>query len=280
MISRALRQPVTAVAFSLAVVCAVTSAQSAEVSPWDSDPRTAMRLIAGTPHADGTFRAGVEVKLSPGWKTYWRYPGDSGVPPSFDFSESQNVKSIEVAWPAPHAFTDDSGTSIGYKGSVIFPLRIVRQDPRQPAVIRLKLAYAVCEKFCAPTDAKAELALHDASSSLDAVLTRAEASVPKPARLGEDGPLAIRSVRREAGADRARIVVDVAAPGAAELFAEGPTADWALPIPAPIGGADPGFRRFAFALDGLPPGAQPSGAMLKLTLVSGGSAIEVSVRLD
>src|SRR6266851_3848046 len=151
MISATIRQHIAATALGLTVVFHGTWARAADASPWDTDSQAGMRLIAGA-----STRAGVEIKLAPGWKTYWRYPGDSGVPPSFDFSESQNVKSIEVAWPAPHAFTDDSGTSIGYKGSVIFPLRIVRQDPRQPAVIRLKLAYAVCEKFCAPTDAKAE----------------------------------------------------------------------------------------------------------------------------
>jgi len=66
----------------------------------------------------------------------------------------------------------------------------------------------------------------------------------------------------------------------AELFAEGPTSDWALPLPEPVPGAPAGLQRFAFALDGLPPGASPNGALLKLTLVSGGQAVEVATPLE
>ena len=61
------------------------------------------------------LRAGIELRLAPGWKTYWRYPGDSGIPPRFDFAKSRNVKSVTVRWPAPQRLTDESGTSIGYK---------------------------------------------------------------------------------------------------------------------------------------------------------------------
>ena len=55
------------------------------------------------------LRAGIEIKLQPGWKTYWRYPGDSGVPPRFDFSGSENLKTAKVLYPAPHLFTDEAG---------------------------------------------------------------------------------------------------------------------------------------------------------------------------
>jgi len=277
MIAATLRQPIATIALGLTVVFHGTWARAADTSPWDADSQARMRLIAGS-----SMRAGVEIRLSPGWKTYWRYPGDSGVPPRFDFTGSQNVKSVEVAWPAPHAFTDDSGTSIGYKNGVIFPLRIVPDDPKRPVQIRLKLEYGVCEKYCALVNGAAELALAGEPSSLEGAIAKAEALVPKRAKLGDDAPLAIRTVRREAGTDHPRIIVDVATPdpGPVELFAEGPTPDWALPVPAPIEGAPAGLRRFAFALDGLPPGATASGARLTFTLVAGDRAIEVATQLD
>jgi DsbC/DsbD-like thiol-disulfide interchange protein len=227
-------------------------------------------------------RAGIELALAPGWKTYWRYPGDSGVPPRFDFSESENVKSVEIAWPAPHRFTDDSGTAIGYKTGVIFPLSIVPLAPGKPVLLRLKIDYAVCEKLCVPAEGSAELALDGAASALDGALAAAEAQVPKRAALGDDAPLAVRTVRREAGGEHPRVVVDVAAPGSApiDLYAEGPTPEWALPVPEPVDGAAGGLHRFAFALDGLPSGASPDGAALTFTLVSGGNAIEVPTHLD
>ncbi len=88
------------------------NAAAADASSWDGDARSAMRLVAGSPlGADGSLRAGVEIRLATGWKTYWRYPGDSGVPPVFDFSKSENIKSVSIVWPAPHRFTDDSGAS-------------------------------------------------------------------------------------------------------------------------------------------------------------------------
>src|SRR5687767_7822730 len=81
-----------------------TDAKAADASRWDNDQRSAARLIAARPllhHGRLEFRAAIQIRLEPGWKTYWRYPGDSGVPPTFDFSASDNVKSVRVAYPAP-----------------------------------------------------------------------------------------------------------------------------------------------------------------------------------
>src|SRR5580693_3798463 len=105
-------------AFNLVAMVALTSAaHAAETSEWDGDQRAAMRLVAGAQRGAGAatiHHAGIEIRLAPGWKTYWRYPGDSGVPPRFDFSKSDNVQSLEVLWPAPRRFSDDDGDSIGY----------------------------------------------------------------------------------------------------------------------------------------------------------------------
>jgi DsbC/DsbD-like thiol-disulfide interchange protein len=192
------------------------------------------------------------------------------------------VKSLKIAWPAPHRFTDDSGATIGYKNGVIFPLRIVPQDPAKPVLLRLKLDYAVCEKLCVPAEGRAELVLDGMPSAFDAALAKADALVPKPAKPGDDAPLAVRGVRQEPGGDRPRVVVDVAAPGnePIELFAEGPTPEWALPVPEPTDGAGAGLHRFTFPLDGLPPGASAAGATLTFTLVSGANAVEVAAHLD
>src|ERR1700682_3070581 len=80
---------------------------AAEASAWDGQTGAAVRLIAGTA-SDRTsmLRAGIEIRLDPGWKTYWRYPGDSGVPPRFDFAQSVNVNSVKLLWSAPHHVVD------------------------------------------------------------------------------------------------------------------------------------------------------------------------------
>jgi DsbC/DsbD-like thiol-disulfide interchange protein len=268
--------------FSLILALApIGRAGAADASAWDGDSRSAARLIAANA-AGAKLRAGVEIRLAPDWKTYWRYPGDSGVPPRFDFSESDNVKAVTVLWPAPERFSDVDGNTIGYHNGVIFPLQVEAQNPAQPVTLRLKLDYAVCEKLCVPAAAKAELALTDASNANEAALAAAERRVPRPSQVGAAGALSIVSVRREAGLTTPRVLVDVLAPAGATLavFVEGPTPDWSLPLPEATSGAPAGHQRFIFALDGLPPAAMAKGATLRLTAVAADAAIEATYRLD
>lgn len=254
---------------------------AADASRWDGDERSAIRLIAGSAGEDAAaVRAGLEIRLKPGWHTYWRYPGDAGVPPRFDFTGSQNIKSLDVHFPAPRRLPEGAMVAIGYDHDVILPLRIVPQDPAKPITVRLKLDYAVCEKLCAPAEGAAELTIAGGKSTQEASLKAAEARVPKKRGLGEAAPFAIKSIKRD-GNTTERVIVELTAPNGAvvELFAEGPTPEWALPVPAAIEGA-PGLYRFAFALDGAPPGAEYRGAQITLTAVAGTESIEVTTRLD
>jgi DsbC/DsbD-like thiol-disulfide interchange protein len=269
---------------AMSLLAAGNASAADDASPWDGDARSAMRVVAGssaTPER-AAIRAGIEIRLQKGWHTYWRYPGDAGVPPRFDFAGSQNIKSIEVLWPAPQRIPEQGLVTIGYTGDVILPLAIVPQNSGEPIKLRLKLDYAVCETLCVPAEGKAELTLSGAPSPHDGALTAAEARLPHKAAVGEGSTLAIKSVRREAAGNRARVLVDVAAspPAAVALFAEGPTPEWALPVPVAVDGAPKGLQRFAFDLDGAPPGATYDGAAIALTAVAGDAAIEVVTRLD
>jgi DsbC/DsbD-like thiol-disulfide interchange protein len=267
---------------ALATLFVSTGASRADdESAWDKATHAAVRLIAGATTTVGreTFTAaGIEIRLDAGWKTYWRYPGDSGIPPRFDFSRSLNVKDVAVRWPGPRRFDDAEGHTIGYKDSVVLPLRVIVQNRAAPARITLDLDYAICEKLCVPANARAELALTGAARRYQDILARAEAAVPRPVRIGDAGAISIQSVSRN-GAD-GRVIVDVAAENPVELFAEGPAPEWALPLPSKMDGAPAGVQRFAFAIDGVPPGVRPDGAMLRLTAVAGGEAIEAEYRLD
>jgi DsbC/DsbD-like thiol-disulfide interchange protein len=149
-------------------------------------------------------------------------------------------------------------------------------------LLNLKLDYAACEKLCVPAEAKLELALTGAETANEAAVSAAEARVPKLAAIGDGGTLSIRAVRRDAGSAKPRVIVDVAAPADAPVtvFAEGPTEQWALPLPQPVAGASAGLQRFVFELDGLPSGEKADGAVLRLTAVSGDRAVEVAFRLD
>ena len=117
------------------------------------------------------------------------------------------------------------------------------------------------------------------ASTEDSALFAALDTVPKPANVGDPNPLTIRDVKRDG---KAGVIVDVVAPDTSEvnLFVEGPTPDWALPVPKLLEHSPPGVKRFTFELDGLPPGANPEGAALKLTLVGGERAYEFNVNLN
>jgi DsbC/DsbD-like thiol-disulfide interchange protein len=274
------------VTLALAGLTGVAPAFAQSASDWAGEEHAAARLLAGAPVSKPGLhfvRAGVEIRLDPGWKTYWRYPGDTGTPPTFDFGGSENVKAVKIEWPAPEEFSDGAGGhSIGYVGDLILPLQVIPQDAARPSAVHVKLKYAICGTLCVPAEAKLELPL-TGSGAEEPTLEKAERHVPAPVALGVAGGhgLSILSVRREQDAGHERVLVDVAAPagGPVTLFVEGPTPEWALPLPVEIGSAAP-VRHFSFDLDGLPPGAQAKGATLTLTAVAGDDAIEVPAHLD
>jgi DsbC/DsbD-like thiol-disulfide interchange protein len=295
-------------------LAAAPSASAQDASNWDGQAHSAARLIAGatSKNRDAAFlRAGIEIRLDPGWQTYWRDPGDSGSPPTFDFSASENVKSVNVLWPAPERFPDGAGgNSIGYRNHVILPLHVVPMDAAKQTALRLKLEYDVCSNICVPVESNLVLSL-SGDGAEDAAIERAEIRVPRAVALGRNArpeamreraqvnaqaagqgapgetaeqhrePLAILGLHRQPGDAHDRVVVDVEAPAGApvDLFVEGPTPDWSLPLPQQ-GAVDGAVRHFEFELEGLPPDAKAEGAALTLTAVSGDDAIEVTAHLD
>jgi DsbC/DsbD-like thiol-disulfide interchange protein len=264
----------TVLASSLAV-----EVRAQDASPWQRDGHSAVRLIAGS-RSGAVLLGGIAIQLQPGWKTYWRTPGDSGVPPRIDFSKSENIEAVTILWPAPLKFDDGGGGhSLGYHDQIVLPLRIVAKNADKPVTLRAEINYAVCEKLCIPVEANAELAFTSVASTEDSALFAALDTVPKPASVGDPNPLTIRDVKRDG---KSAVLVDVVSPDAKEvnLFVEGPTPDWALPVPKLLEHSPPGVKRFAFELDGVPPGTNPDGAALKLTLVGGDRSYEFNVNLE
>jgi DsbC/DsbD-like thiol-disulfide interchange protein len=280
-----LRNARSAALFALAILlAALTSfssmeARAQDASPWQKGSHAAVRLLAGS-RSGPVLLGGVAVQLDPGWKTYWRTSGDSGVPPRFDFSKSDNVEAVTVLWPAPTKFDDGAGGfSLGYHDQVVLPLRIVPKVNDKPVTLRANINYAVCEKICIPVEASTELTFASVASTEDSVLFAALDTVPKPASVGDPNPLTIRDVKREG---KSTVLIDVLSPDArtVNLFVEGPTPDWALPVPKLLEHGPPGIKRFSFELDGVPPGVNPEGAALKLTLVGGDRSYEFNINLE
>ncbi len=120
-------------------------------------------MIAG--QEAGEILAGVRIRLGPGWKTYWKFPGDAGVPPSFDWTGSQNLASAEVQWPAPKRFVSYGETIIGYEDEVIFPIKIRPRDSKESISLSLSLFYAVCRNVCVPVQIEASASLEPGAVS-------------------------------------------------------------------------------------------------------------------
>jgi DsbC/DsbD-like thiol-disulfide interchange protein len=264
---------------ALMVASFASEAFAQDASPWQRDGHSAVRLLAGS-RSGAVLLGGIALQLQPGWKTYWRTPGDSGVPPRFDFSKSENVEAVTVLWPAPTKFDDGAGGhSMGYHDQVVLPLRIVAKNADKPVTLRANIDYAVCDKLCIPVEASAELSFTSVASTEDSALFAALDTVPKPASIGDPNPLTIRDVKRDGPS---AVLVDVVSPDGVpvDLFVEGPTPDWGLPVPKQLDQSPPGVKRFAFALDGVPPGTNPDGAALKLTLVGGDRSFEFNTNLQ
>lgn len=256
---------------------------AAMTSGWSKGSNANMRLIVGgvDQSADGMLLAGLELRLDRGWKTYWRSPGDSGVPPVFDWSRSKNLGSIRVLWPAPKRFVEAGGASNGYVGDTVFPIEIRPARANKPIELRLNAEFGICREICVPSEAELELTIPAdpvAAGPFDTVLARALDRVPATGQ--GDHQLAIETVELTGADTSPRLVIQVRYPEAAgdvELFVEAGDAYLAAPrVSAPPRN---GRARFTVAIDA----AQLQDLKerpLTLTLVSGATSREVSWRLE
>lgn len=114
------------------------------------DDVLAAQLRPGYQLENGGYMAAVELQLAPGWKTYWRSPGDAGIPPTFDWSESRNVKSVRLHWPAPQVFEANGMQTIGYHESLVLPVEVTPEDPTRPVKLSVEMSLGVCDEICLP----------------------------------------------------------------------------------------------------------------------------------
>jgi len=132
----------------------------AAASDWAAEEQVRVRLVsAGQTVSGSEALLGLEFDLQPGWKIYWRSPGDAGFPPSIDWSGSQNLASGEIAWPVPHRFSLFGLETFGYGDRVVLPVDVVPADPGQPLFLTASVDYLICEEICIPYQANLSLGL-------------------------------------------------------------------------------------------------------------------------
>jgi DsbC/DsbD-like thiol-disulfide interchange protein len=247
-------------------------------SPWMDETNSKVRLVSGTLNRDGgdALFAGVQLRLDPGWKTYWRNPGDSGVPPTFDWSGSKNLKSAEVLYPVPHRFDDANGTAIGYDDEVVFPVKITPERDGEPVSLALTFEYGICKDLCIPNAVELGAGLPPDLGKGDAMLIgTALARVPKPAQA--DGLPRIGSITAELDGPAPGLEIEALFPdGAAgtDLFIE--SSEVLVPVPKALGPLVDGKQRFAVTFMAPAEAAAIKGKPLTLTLVSDLGATETT----
>lgn len=269
---------------SMAVVALLVSlgpavaAEPAVTGSWQTEEQAKARLVAdaGTTAA-GERLVGIEIVLAEGWKTYWRTPGTSGVPPSFNWSASMGLASAEVVYPAPRRFEDKDDIAIGYKGRVVWPVLVRLATPAAGARLKLALEIGVCRDVCIPIQVDLALSLPaQAAGRVEAHVAPWLDRVPRTVdnrRPADPEIVAITSHLSDAR-PHVRVVARYAAPVTdADLFPEAPEG---LYVPLPQKAVQPDGRTVAFDID-LSRDVELKdlvGRPLRMTVVGGGAAVE------
>ncbi len=107
-------------------------------------------ILDGWVTPSGTRMSALKLTLAPGWKTYWRAPGDAGIPPSFSWAGSRNLKDVSYHWPSPQVFDNFGMQSIGYKHELVLPLELTPASPGKPIELRGNIDLGVCDSICMP----------------------------------------------------------------------------------------------------------------------------------
>jgi DsbC/DsbD-like thiol-disulfide interchange protein len=251
--------------FALAAFSGPALAADAFSTDWAGSGKWQARLIAAS-----NGLAGFEIRLAPGAITYWRNPGDSGLPPTFDFAASDNVEAVDPAFPAPMRIREaDGGEAFGYDGSVIFPLRVKPRDAAKPVTLALNADFAVCEKVCLPAKARLTMTLPAAGASpYTASIGAALAAVPRAVAQQDFGTL------ESAGAGNWRLCAPRAEGPARDLFVEPPEGWWLTTAPI---SAEAGRDCFKITLGDKPKDAALP-VTLRMTLTGGAGPVETTIR--
>ena len=250
------------------------AAADAFASDWSGGLKSSARLIAAAP-VNGAFQAGVEIKLAPGAITYWRNPGDSGLPPTLSFEGSSNLAQARISFPAPRRLAEaGGGEAFGYDGALVLPIDVEPIEAAKPVKLALKLNYAVCETICVPAEANLRLTLPsgDAPASPFAeAIAKAKQQTPRPI----EWP-ALAAALTATSATTWRLCL-APQPGAKrDLFVEAPPAWWFDVKPDASGTA--GTDCFGLSLMQKPPDAALP-VLARLTITGGPAPVETTVEL-
>jgi len=267
--------------FGAPVAPTVQAADYPDASPWVETGYARIRLVSGGTQNDGKRWLGVQITLDPKWKTYWRNPGHSGVPPRFNWSQSTNFSKARVVWPAPEYLRDDYGIAYGYYDQVVFPVEITPKSSSEDIAVKLTINYAVCKDICIPELSELALVLPAIENTTDENRENLQDLITKyidraPKIQSASSELRIETTNIEMNADKPVLAITAAlgaSPASAELFVEGPQ-DYFFRVPDTFEDLGDGRGRFIVAIDGAKTIDDLAGFRIGSTLVTADSATE------
>lgn len=173
---------------------------AASVAMWLSPPVAAQSLgdvleasiLTGWHREDGKHVAALHIDLEEGWKTYWRAPGDAGIPPHFDWTGSRNLAKVAVSWPTPHRIMQGGVQTIGYEDTLTLPLTLTPKQAGKPISLRGEVTIGVCRDVCVPMTLKVAQDLGPAQVKRDPRIVAALTDRPYTAKEAKVGRVACR----------------------------------------------------------------------------------------
>lgn len=153
----------------LPVALAALIAPPAVADSWLDDV-VRVEVLDGGSAPNGTHRAAIRFTLAEGWKTYWRAPGDAGIPPEFSWRGSRNVGATRIMWPTPKVFDQNGMRSVGYERELVLPIDIEPANPGQALRLKGKVELGVCKDVCIPSTVKFDQMLDPSAPRHPAIL--------------------------------------------------------------------------------------------------------------
>lgn len=223
-------------------------------------------LLPGWRTKDGHHVAGLAIRLAPGWKTYWRAPGEGGIPPRFNWSGSTNLASVEVHYPVPKVMDQLGIPVIGYDSDVVFPLIVTARDRRQPVTIRAEIELGVCEEVCIPValQLRGDLPVPGGPDP--------EISASLQSKPDQGGHMTCRIEPIADGLTLTAIISEPSLNAEAAVIEAGDSDLWISPATVSRSGG-----KFAATVELVPPTAQPFALArdsVRMTLIGHGRAVE------
>jgi DsbC/DsbD-like thiol-disulfide interchange protein len=255
--------------FAASAVSAMLSAAHGSSSDvFEADGATLRLVTSGFADGNGQLRGAIEIRLDPGWKTYWVEPGASGVPPRIDVGDSINASSAKIHFPAPEWHVDAYGAWAGYGEPVVLPVTFDIDDPALFSVIEAELFLGICESICIPVQARLTVEPgSDPDDAGDAALV--EAAFDALPGEAHDG-FGITEARLAGEVLVVKASVPAAGADANALFLA-PERGYVFGVPKTLG-RDREGETFEVPVLSVPAG-EPAGVAVSYTLTSGGAAV-------